>query len=113
MEEPGDEGVLPKDFTLLQNYPNPFNAATTIRYALPDRDREGRQHCTTLKIYNILGQEVRTLMNEEQPAGSYRVLWDGRDDSGREVSSGVYFCRLKVIGDRLKVEKTRRMVLIR
>ena len=67
----------------------------------------------TLKVYNILGQEVRTLVDEEQRAGNYRVLWDGRDNSGKGVSSGIYFCRLEVKGDRLKVEKTRKMVLLR
>ena len=53
------------------------------------------------------------MVNEEQPAGNYRVLWDGRDSSGKEVSSGVYFCRLKVTGGGLKVTKTKKMVLIR
>ncbi len=113
VEEEPTEGPLPLRFSLEQNYPNPFNATTTIRYAIPDRDREGKPHRTTLKIYNILGQEVKTLVDEEQRAGSHRVLWDGRDSLGEEVSSGIYFCRLEVIGDRLKVEKTRKMVLIR
>ncbi len=109
VEEPGDEGVLPKDFTLLQNYPNPFNSVTAISYQLS----AVRPHLTSLKVYNILGQEVRTLVDEVQPAGNFRILWDGRDGAGKDVSSGVYFYSLKVIGDRLKVEKTRRMVLIR
>jgi len=111
--EDGPEKGLPTRFDLSQNYPNPFNPTTLIHYSLPDRDREGRPHHTTLKVYNILGQVVRTLVDEEQVSGYYSVRWDGRDGLGKEVSSGVYFYRLKVKGDRLKVTKTRKMVLLR
>ncbi len=131
VDEPGDDDLgLPKDFALSQNYPNPFNATTVIRYSLivdrPIRTTlknysysgEGSSRSTntihvSLKIYNILGQEVKTLVDKEQPASNYRILWDGRDSSGKDVSSGVYFYRLKVEGQRLKVEKTKKMVLIR
>ncbi len=110
VHEPGDNNLgLPQDFALSQNYPNPFNSTTVISYQLSGI----RPHRTTLKVYDILGQVVRTLVDEKQPGGNYRVLWDGRDDSGRKVSSGVYFCRLKVADDRFKVEKTRKMVLVR
>jgi len=102
---------LPKYFALFQNYPNPFNSTTAISYRLPAVSHQ--RSAVSLKIYNVLGQEVRTLVDREQPAGSYRVLWDGRDNSGKDVSSGIYFCRLKVIGDRLKVTKSKKMVLIR
>jgi len=112
VDEPGDDDLgVPKDFTLFQNYPNPFNSTTTIRYHLPAVSSQ--RSAVSLKIYNILGQEVKTLVNEEKPAGKYRVLWNGRDNSGKEVSSGFYFCRLEVTGDRFKVEKTRKMVLVR
>jgi len=102
-------GSLPTQISLLQNYPNPFNSTTAISYQL----LAVSPHHTTLKIYNILGQKIRTLVDEEQRASNYRVLWDGRDDGGKPVASGVYLAKLQVIGDRLKVEKTRRMVLIR
>ncbi len=71
-----------------ENYPNPFNPATNIRYSLS----EG-QH-TTLAIYNSLGQKVRTLVNAPRPAGVHVVRWDGRNDNGQAVSSGVYFYRM-------------------
>ncbi len=102
-------GSLPARSSLSQNYPNPFNSTTAISYQLS----AVRPHHTTLKIYNILGQKIRTLVDEEQRASNYRVLWDGRDDGSKPVASGVYLARLEVIGDGLKVEKTRRMVLIR
>ncbi|MFQ5677634.1 MAG: T9SS type A sorting domain-containing protein, partial [bacterium] len=82
-----DESI-PQEFELLQNYPNPFNPATTIRFALPERGR------VTLKIYNLLGQEVRTLLDENMTAGYHSVMWNGDDSSGRPVSSAVYIYRL-------------------
>ncbi len=103
--------VLPEGFELSPNSPNPFNASTLIRYTLSAVGRPPT--AVTLKIYNILGQEVRTLIDEKQSPGYYSVVWNGRDDFGQEVSSGIYFYRLKVKGERLKVAKTRRMVVLR
>ena len=80
---------LPKDYALLQNYPNPFNPSTRISYALP---RDGK---LTLVIYDLLGREVTTLVNAEQPAGFHTVQWDGRNAAGVNVSSGIYLCRFK------------------
>ena len=104
---------LPIHLMLSQNYPNPFNPATVIRYSLlVDRSAISYQRsAVSLKIYNILGQEVRTLVSQEQRAGSYTVVWDGKDTRGKEVSSGVYFCRLEVEG--LKAEMVRKMVLMK
>ncbi|RMD86518.1 MAG: DUF4185 domain-containing protein, partial [Calditrichaeota bacterium] len=82
----------PARFVLWQNYPNPFNPTTSIRYELP---RRVRVHLT---ILNLLGEEVRSLVDEFQEAGSHRVQWDGKDDKGRELSSGVYLYRLKAGG---------------
>jgi bacillopeptidase F (M6 metalloprotease family) len=76
-------------FSLAQNYPNPFNPSTTISYQLA---KSGK---VELKIYNMLGQEVRKLVDENQAVGEYTTEWDGRDYSGKVVSSGVYFYRLK------------------
>ncbi len=81
-------GHTPARFSLLQNYPNPFNPATTIRYDLPHASH------ITLSIYNILGQQVVTLVDEFQPAGSQSVVWDGKDRSGKPVVSGIYIYRL-------------------
>ncbi len=80
---------VPNEFELFQNYPNPFNPITTIRYDLPKASK------VVLKIYNILGQEVRTLVNSSQTTGEKSVIWDGRDAFGQEVSSGIYLYRLK------------------
>jgi hypothetical protein len=89
---------VPVGFTLEQNYPNPFNPATTIRYQLPKASR------VILKIYNIFGHEVRTLVNERQSAGVNSVVWDGRDQSGKEVSSGIYIYRLQA-GESIQSRK--------
>ena len=78
----------PTEFALIQNYPNPFNPETTIKYNLA----EGAE--VQLRIYNIVGQLVRTLVAEQQPAGRYQVRWAGRDDRGMVVSSGIYFYQI-------------------
>ncbi len=103
--------VLPAKYSLAQNYPNPFNPSTLIPYQLPAIS--GQQSAVSLKIYNILGQEVRSLVDKKQAPGYYSVSWDGRDNYGQEVSSGIYLCRLEVKGDRLKATKTRKMILLR
>ncbi|MCB0490706.1 MAG: T9SS type A sorting domain-containing protein, partial [Cyclobacteriaceae bacterium] len=81
--------VLPSEYSLLQNYPNPFNPTTTLRYALKE---DGR---VSLKIYNILGQEIRSLVKEYQAAGYKSVVWDGKNNSGNQVPSGIYIYRLQ------------------
>jgi len=80
---------VPKNFVLGQNYPNPFNPMTKIDYALPEAAR------VELRVYNLLGQEVRTLVDYEQPAGPHQIVWDGTDASGNSVASGIYFYKLK------------------
>jgi len=82
-------GQRPQSYSLSQNYPNPFNANTQIAFALPKAGK------TTLEIFNILGQKVNTLLDEYMEAGNKIVNWDGRDVSGREVPSGIYFYRLR------------------
>ena len=92
----GDEQVgLPAVFELAQNYPNPFNPSTTIRFSIP----VGTYGHTSLRVYNLLGQEVATLVDEEKPAGSYSVSWNARQTNGGQaigLASGVYFYRLSV-----------------
>lgn len=80
---------MPTEFSLSQNFPNPFNNYTTINYTIPSAagDRNAK---VELVIYNKLGQKVRTMVDEFKPAGSYRAVWDGRDDSGSEMASGHY-----------------------
>jgi hypothetical protein len=92
------DGQLPKEYALAQNYPNPFNPSTTIGFAIPQGS------FTTLKVYNILGQEVATLVNEEMKPGTYEVNW-----SASSNSSGVYLFRLQAG----KFTETRRMILLK
>ncbi|MFX1517702.1 MAG: C25 family cysteine peptidase [Promethearchaeota archaeon] len=86
-----------------QNYPNPFNLSTEIRYTLPVDAK------VTLNIYNILGQKVKTLVDEEKSSGTHTIFWDGTDKSGAEVASGIYFYQLKA-GEYKKLKK---MLLIK
>ena len=83
-----EPSYVPVAYTLSQNYPNPFNPVTQIRYTLPQLTN------ITLKIYDILGREVKTLVNSEQPAGAYRLEWNGTNNYGTHVSSGVYIYRI-------------------
>ena len=111
-----DETVVPDNFSLEQNYPNPFNTTSSIQYALAGGERRTENGGWTtpphvsLKIYNILGQEVRVLVDEDQGPGYYTVTWDGRDNASHEVSSGVYFYRLTAGG---QFAATKRMILLR
>ncbi|MFQ5650847.1 MAG: S8 family serine peptidase, partial [bacterium] len=82
----------PQRFVLRQNYPNPFNPTTSITYDLPADTR------VVLRIYNLLGETVRTLVDGPQPAGTKTVVWDGKDSSGTPLSSGVYIYRLQAGG---------------
>jgi hypothetical protein len=101
---------LPKSFELSQNYPNPFNPITTIPFQAGSSEQvAGSPIHTTLKIYNILGQKVRTLVDEEKAPGNYNIIWDGKDDSGKEVASGIYFYQLKT----KDYTATKKMVLLR
>jgi hypothetical protein len=94
---------LPESVTLAQNYPNPFNPTTTISFALD------LQADVKLTVYNVLGQRVQVLLDEEIPAGSYSVDWDGRDAAGNPVSTGVYFYRLEA-GESTE---SRKMLLLK
>jgi hypothetical protein len=93
---------LPTTFSLFQNFPNPFNPSTTINYQIP------KVGFVTLKVYDVLGREVALLVNEEKPAGSYRVNFDASSVKG-ELSSGIYFYRISV-GNYSSVKK---MVLLK
>ena len=85
--------LLPAVYELQQNYPNPFNPSTAIRYALPFISD------VTVEIFNVLGQRVRLLLSENQAPGYYETRWDGRNDIGNAVSSGVYVYRMVAQGN--------------
>jgi hypothetical protein len=95
--------TLPQPFALLPNYPNPFNPATRLVFTTP------RSGVVTVELYDVAGRLVRTLVDEVRPAGRHEVLWNGVDDSGRALSSGVYFARMRADG----FEQTRKMTLVR
>ncbi|MFQ5864388.1 MAG: carboxypeptidase regulatory-like domain-containing protein [bacterium] len=95
---------VPEKFELFQNYPNPFNPETSIKYQLPKASE------VTLKIFNILGQEIRTLVDKQQEAGVYTIKWDGKDNFGRHVASGIYIFQIKA-GDKFR--KSQRMLLLK
>ena len=99
-----------ESYELFQNYPNPFNPTTFIQYQLPFESR------VTLKVFNLLGQEVKTLLNEDQPAGHRSIQWSGTNNAGTDVGSGIYFLQMKAtptnagLGSTLRVNK---MLLVR
>ncbi len=101
------EERLPTRFFLSQNYPNPFNSNTAIGYQ--QSAISSQRSAVSLKIYNILGQEIKTLIDEKQAPGYYSVLWDGTNQEGKELPSGVYLYRLRAG----RFSQTRKMVLIR
>jgi flagellar hook assembly protein FlgD len=89
---------------LMQNHPNPFNPQTTISYELPAGARRVR-----LFVFDLSGRVVRTLVDDDQPGGSYDVEWDGKNDSGEAIASGVYFYALNVGTQKM----TRKLVLLK
>ena len=98
-----ENAPLPSGFALEQNYPNPFNPVTLIQYSIANKEH------VRLSVFNVLGEEIASLIDIDQPAGSYNVNWDGRDHFGRQVGSGLYFYRIEA-GD---FARTRKMMLMR
>jgi hypothetical protein len=84
----GGQPEIPNTFALMQNYPNPFNPSTTIEFQLPANGN------VELKVYDVAGREVATLVNEMRNAGNHRIVWNAVDNQGVKVSSGVYFYRI-------------------
>jgi N-acetylneuraminic acid mutarotase len=102
VEEVSGTTVLPSGYALSQNYPNPFNPQTRIKYELPYAGK------VVLKVFNIVGEEICTLVDEVKPAGSFEVVWDGRDNAGQRVASGMYLYRI----DAQDFVQTRKMLLL-
>jgi hypothetical protein len=95
--------TIPNQFELYQNYPNPFNPITTLRYDLPE------QASVKIIIYDMLGRQVRMLINQTQDAGFKSVIWEGTNDFGKTVSAGIYLYQIKAKG----FVQTRKMVLLK
>jgi hypothetical protein len=104
VEEEEGEGVNRPQFSLSNNYPNPFNPETKIQYTVGSKQTPIR-----LTIYNVLGQKVTTLADEPKRAGTHHVIWDGKNDEGKEVASGIYFYQLKAGG----FTETKKMLLLK
>jgi hypothetical protein len=98
-----DDPIRPSLCELRQNYPNPFNLATTIEYSLLEKTH------VAISIFNILGQRIRTVVDETKPRGTYSTSWDGRDTDGEVVPAGVYFYRIQA-GD---YTESRKMLLLK
>ncbi len=96
--------ISPSDFVLYANYPNPFNPTTMISYSLP------RHAHVEVTIYNTFGRKVKTVLTSFQEAGFYSISWNGQDEAGRNVASGLYYCRLNVDGTLIQA---RKMLLLR
>ena len=93
-----NENHFPTELSLFQNYPNPFNPITKIRYELPERS------FVTIKVYDLLGNEIMTLVNEEKPTGNYEVTFEGNG-----LASGIYYYRITA-GD---YSQTKKMILLK
>jgi hypothetical protein len=105
----GNSRGIPDRFALDQNYPNPFNPSTVIRYALPTEAN------VTLRMYNVLGQEVATLVNETEKAAYYEIRWDGKNRVGASISTGMYFVRIDAvpIDGSAAFSQVRKMLMIK
>ncbi len=101
--ENADAGDLPNSYRLKQNYPNPFNPTTSIGFDIPKSSH------VSIKIYNINGQEVRTLTNKQFAPGSYVKIWNARNNSGNAVPSGLYFYQITADGFTAK----NKMILLK
>ena len=98
-----NEALLPQEFALHQNYPNPFNPVTRIRYDLPENSM------VNITVYDMLGREVNTLVNQVQDAGFKSIIWDATNDYGKSVSAGIYLYQIQA-GDYMQ---TRKMVILK
>ena len=101
--------ALPAQYRLEQNFPNPFNPSTTIRFALP------KASSVSLRIYNIIGQLVATVSNTTLDAGTYSMKWNGTDDAGKQLGSGIYFAKLTASSTDGKSNfvQTRKLLLMK
>jgi tetratricopeptide (TPR) repeat protein len=101
---------IPLEFSLAPNFPNPFNPATAIHYALPQAGK------VTLRIFNVLGEQVRVLVDEHKPAGQYTEVWEGKNSQGKTVASGIYLYQISYLSSELfaqTIVRSGKMSLLR
>ncbi|MGE5795248.1 MAG: T9SS type A sorting domain-containing protein [Ignavibacteria bacterium] len=96
-------GINPVNYNLYQNYPNPFNPGTTIKYDLKKNEN------VVLDIYSISGERVARLVDQQQNSGTHEIRWNGRNDNGSLVSSGIYFYQLRIGNQYL----TKKMMMLK
>jgi len=101
-DESGDV-ALPENFTLFQNYPNPFNPTTVIKFSLPE------DSWVKVEVFNLLGQKVKTLADKPVKKGMCEFVWDGKNQKGKEVASGIYFYKVKTD----KFSDVKKMIMIK
>ena len=101
--------AVPEHYELSQNYPNPFNPTTKIEFALP------KDSHVTVKVYDVLGREIRTVLDEERPAGFFSTEWDGKNDFRSDAASGTYFYRLQTVSttDNRTFSALKKMILLK
>jgi flagellar hook assembly protein FlgD len=97
----------PTEYALAQNFPNPFNPSTTIRYEIPDDAAQVK-----IMIYNSVGELIKTLVDRNQSAGTYETVWDGTNDIGAKISSGVYYYRIIAVGEH-EFSTMKKMLLVK
>jgi hypothetical protein len=106
--ETDESGTIPSDYALLQNYPNPFNPATKINFSLPVESN------IKLVIYNLLGQEVVQLVNNQMTAGNYSIIWNAKDAGGNQLTSGIYIYKLIANGvNGTEFQDIKKMILLK
>jgi hypothetical protein len=111
VENENGKNFVPEYFALMQNYPNPFNPSTKIKYTIPSVESRHASslQMISLKVYDILGNEIATLVNEEKPAGTYEVEFSVGQDCRPDIASGIYFYRLRAGS----FSKTKKMLLLK
>jgi hypothetical protein len=102
-----ENNTMPAEFALKQNFPNPFNPSTTIEFSLPVSAN------VRLAVYNLLGEQVKLLANSYYQAGTHKVVWNADDNSGKTLSSGVYFYEMRADGDQQDIVLMKKMLLLR
>ncbi len=106
-ESNGELSAMPTTYNLLPNYPNPFNPTTFIQYELPEESN------VTIRIFDIQGREVCTLVNGKQNIGRHTIMWDGKDNLGSQVTSGIYIYQMEASTDGNNFKKSQKMTLIK
>jgi zinc metalloprotease ZmpB len=105
----GVQGEVPRSYSLMQNYPNPFNPTTLVQYGLPEHAH------VSVRVYNVVGQEIATLLDAVQEPGMHSVSWNGTSSLGGKLSSGVYFYRIEAQASRsgLRFTQTKKMIMVK